>query len=183
MIGDLAIRGVEVVSVYYHPDSLANILCMYDVERKFRITYDSDVSEFVVHLAPGNDAVFSERYKLHVFNQSVEDALLTDEGKAFVHTVEENESKYTKREVELAKLSIEAMRRLGNPSVKDFVHALKHGGIKNSPISPKDVYRALDIYGPNLAVLKGSTVRRKPDQVKIDPVPKPVHEGIVMCIH
>jgi len=183
MVGDLYIRGVEVMSVYYHPKSLANILCMYDVERKFKVTYDSVISEFVVHLAPDKAARFSEKYKLHVFNQKAEDKLSTAEGKAFVQTVEENESKYTKREVELAQLSIEAMRRLGNPSVKDFVHALTHGDITNSPITARDVHRAVAIYGPSLAVLKGSTVRRKPEQVKIDAsVIKPVQEGIVICI-
>lgn len=62
------------------------------------------------------------------------------------------------------------MHRLGNSSVKEFMHALKYGEIKNSSITTKNVYRAVDIYGPSLAMLKGSTARHKPDQVKADAV-------------
>ena len=35
--------------VWYSADAIANILALRDVKRKYRVTYDSDESMFVVH--------------------------------------------------------------------------------------------------------------------------------------
>jgi hypothetical protein len=38
----------------------------------------------------------------------------------------------------------------------------------NNPVQLQDYYNALNIYGEDLGVLKGKTVRKKPDHVQIN---------------
>jgi hypothetical protein len=51
--------------------------------------------------------------------------------------------------------------------------------ILNCPVTVIDVTRALKIYGPSIAVLKGKTVRRSPEPVITDliEIPKKILEA------
>ncbi len=85
---------------------------------------------------------------------------------SFVTTVEANEMKYTKREVESAKEARNLMIKLGYISSKDLIYLLSNGGIVNSNVTPKDVLRAIDIYGKTIGELKGKTVDRKTKDIQ-----------------
>jgi len=53
--GDLKGYGM----VWYYPDGIANILSLYNVQKKYKVTYDSAKGNgFVVHKADGNNRVF-----------------------------------------------------------------------------------------------------------------------------
>jgi len=53
--GDLQGYG----TVWYYPDSIANILSLYNVQKKHRITFDSaDGTSFTVHKEDGSTRVF-----------------------------------------------------------------------------------------------------------------------------
>ena len=53
--GDLEGYG----TVWYHPDGIANILSLHNVQKKYKVSYDSKKGNgFVVHKANGNNRVF-----------------------------------------------------------------------------------------------------------------------------
>jgi hypothetical protein len=71
-----------------------------------------------------------------------------------VTTVSDNESLFTKRQVEDAKKARKLMQELGYPSSKDLIELVETGGILNCPITAHDIRRAERIYGPDIASLK-----------------------------
>jgi hypothetical protein len=55
---------------------------------------------------------------------------------------------------------------------------LRSNQIKDSPVTVEDAVAALKIWGPSVAVLKGKTVRKRPEPVKTDivSIPKEIRE-------
>ncbi|HNJ38565.1 MAG TPA: reverse transcriptase domain-containing protein [Nitrosomonas sp.] len=80
-----------------------------------------------------------------------------------LETVEANLKKFTKREVEQAEEAVKLFSKLGRPSIKDYIEMIKSNRIKNCPVVVDDVRRALKIWGKDVGVLMGRTVRRRPD--------------------
>lgn len=79
-------------------------------------------------------------------------------------------------------MAVEARRRFGNPSDKDYLKLFKNNGIKNCPFDERDVKRAIEIYGPNLAMLKGATVRKASEVVRIENVEKANNKQVTVCL-
>lgn len=52
------------------------------------------------------------------------------------------------------------MRQLGYPSLRDMNKMLVKGIVVNVPVTIKDILRAEKIYGPDVASLKGKTVKK-----------------------
>jgi hypothetical protein len=86
---------------------------------------------------------------------------------AFVTTTLENEQNFTKREVFKAREAKELSQRLAYPSSDDL-------GIINCPVTAHEVARAFQLYGPDIASLKGKTKRSKPEIAKIEYVKRKV---------
>jgi hypothetical protein len=89
---------------------------------------------------------------------------------------------YTRREVEQAKKAQEVLRRLGYPSPGALTELLQHGGMLNAPITSQDVQRALKIYGPGVAVLKGKTVRRPALPYKQESIPRLISVLVTLSV-
>jgi len=85
-----------------------------------------------------------------------------------INTVEELQQNYMTRELK----QVEAARRLyvmmGRPSREDFDRMINSGKILNNPITTEDYKRAEAIYGTDLVVLKGKTMKKKPERVQIE---------------
>jgi hypothetical protein len=56
---------------------------------------------------------------------------------------------------------------MGRPSRKAFEDMLQKGWLLNNPVTLADFKNAIGMYGEDLGVLKGKTVRKKTDHVKI----------------
>ena len=76
-----------------------------------------------------------------------------------VETVSGNEEGFTAREVAGAKKARDALRLLGFPSVNDFKGMVRGNIVRNCPVTEQDIRTWLTIYGPDIASLKGKTVR------------------------
>jgi hypothetical protein len=85
-----------------------------------------------------------------------------------VKTVEEIKRNFTKREVEAAEQARRLCVIMGRPSGQTFVRVIRQGLVLNNPVTIQDYRNALQIYGEDLGVLKGKTVRTKPEHVKIE---------------
>jgi hypothetical protein len=54
---------------------------------------------------------------------------------------------------------------LGHPTDRNFLGMVRGGMISNCPVTPTAVQNAHQIFGPDLAGIRGRTVRRPPDSV------------------
>lgn len=170
-VGDFELFGI---TVYYHPESIGNILCYYDLVKRFDVRFDAKRNIFTVATKKGVFE-FQPKGKLYVFNANPQYML--------VGTVEQNKKKFTNKEIVKADKAVEFNRVLGYPSTKDTVEMLKAGGILNPPISIQDVHRSLKIYGPPLATLKGKTTRRTPDEILLEKIDTEIpKDNIVLAV-
>jgi hypothetical protein len=72
-------------------------------------------------------------------------------------TVSSNKQSYSAREIASADTARSVYRLIGRPSERNFQHILRHNLLRNCPVTPIDATRALRIYGPDVAFLKGTT--------------------------
>jgi hypothetical protein len=82
-----------------------------------------------------------------------------------VNTVQDNREGYTDRAYSAAKQARRSLGMVGYPSEKDFKHMVSSNMIHNCPVTPKDIIAANNIFGPNVASMKGKTVRTTQDPV------------------
>jgi hypothetical protein len=152
--------------VWFNPASLANILSMAKVSKVCRITMNTAVeSTMHVHQADGTLMMFQE-YKPGLYfydaaDSSPNPSSKTKDAYLFLHTVADNKASYTWREIEGADQARDLYQKLGHPSEQEFNKILQNNFLRNCPVTPDDAKRALDIYAPDIAVLKGKTVKRQ----------------------
>jgi hypothetical protein len=175
------------LKVWYLPDGIANIFSMHELEKKYRITYDSWAGYYEVHTPRGAVRFHKDEQGLPYIDleesnegatimllQQGEEAISTEKGNvALVQTVRGNYEGYTKQEVLKAKEARQAQAMLGNPSEKDFKGMVSNNLIANCPVTSSDVTNARSIFGPDLPSLRGKTVRRAPAPVVGDYVAVP----------
>ncbi len=75
---------------------------------------------------------------------------------------------FTRREVEEARAVREAQGMIGHPTDWDFLGMLRANYIFNCPVTETAVKNANQIFGPDLAGVRGRTVRRPPKAVRTD---------------
>ena len=79
----------------------------------------------------------------------------------FLNTVSSNKNRFTQQEIEGADEARSLYRKLGHPSEVVFQQILSKNLIQNCPITVDDAKRALHIYGPDIATLKGKTTKKQ----------------------
>jgi hypothetical protein len=75
---------------------------------------------------------------------------------------------FTQREVEEARAAREAQGMIGHPTDRDFLGIVRANYILNCPVTESAVKNANQIFGPDLAGVRGRTVRRPPEAVRTD---------------
>ena len=104
------------MKVWYIPDGIANIISMHELEKLYRIMYDSWEGYYIVHTVQGQVHFHNDKQGLPdidleqlgcmaaiMLMQNASEQLAEPEGVALVQTVRENYKGYTKREVLRAK--------------------------------------------------------------------------------
>ncbi len=92
---------------------------------------------------------------------------------SFVQMVQENMEGFTKREVKEAQKACKVQAMLGHPTNRDFLGMVRGGMISNRPVTANAVTNAHQIFGPDLAGVRGRTVRSPPESVTTDYVQIP----------
>jgi hypothetical protein len=72
---------------------------------------------------------------------------------------------FTKCEAKEAQKAREAQAMLGHPTDRDFLGMVRCGMISNCPVTANAVKNVHQIFGPELAGIRGRTVRRPPESV------------------
>ena len=188
MIGDYPNLG-KVCTVWYNPASIANILSLADVRKICTVTMDSSRSPSIhVHRHDGTIMSFDEHPSgLYVYNSN--DSSTPIVNYTFLSTVAEHKRTFSQRQIKQADLARKLYRMLGRPDEKTFRSILQNNLILNCPVSPDDAHRALAIYGPDVATIKGKTTRataaaRAPTFLAV-PLPPTVlehHRHVTLCV-
>jgi hypothetical protein len=145
--------------VYASKDTKANVLSFVDVEDLYDIMYVQKQA-FIVHMGT-RDLVFYRREKLYMADWNDMATVVT--------TVQVNEQVYSREEVCKAKMAHEFICNSGYLSVKEAVHLLTDGNIRNIPaIVASDVERAYDIYGQYPEYVKGQMVKKTAHRMLVD---------------
>ena len=185
MVGDFPNLG----KVWYNRESIANILSLAEVRKVCRITMDSaDEPAMFVHRLDGTVMKFLEHPSgLYVFscNNDTNDNVT---GYTMLSTVAEQKKLFSRREIQSANAARDLYRKIGRPAEAEFQSILRNNLIRNCPVTPDDAKRALIIYGPDIAVIKGKTTRsraapRAPTFVA-EPIPAPIlehHHNVTLC--
>jgi hypothetical protein len=80
------------------------------------------------------------------------------DGTLFVQTVQENFEGYTKREILQAKEARQAQAIIGSPSEEHYKGMVSSNIIKNCPINVSNVTNTRNIFGLDLASVRGKRV-------------------------
>jgi hypothetical protein len=155
--------------VWYSKDAKTNIIALSNLIQQYHITYNSRDQIFVVHREDqGKPNMEFRMHKsgLHYFQPG-------KEAFAFVNTVSGNKEGYTQRQLKGAESARVLYAKLGYPSQKDFKWVIQSNQINNCPVTVHDVEAAHNIWGKNIAALKGKTTRSKTIHVARDFVKVP----------
>ena len=69
--------------------------------------------------------------------------------------VSDLKKKFTRRELFQADEAVKLHKSLGMPSYNRLIRLIENNELKNCPVTPQDVRRAVYIYGPDVGTLKG----------------------------
>ena len=146
---------------------MVNILAWSDVRKKFRITADTSLEPAIkVHFENGEHATFRElKSGLYLGDIREIQQKLKVKHHNFVNLTKENKSNFTNAQVRAAERARVLFKTLGMPSYQKFTRLLESNAIKNCPVTPEDIKRALFIWGPETAVVKGKTTRIGPKHI------------------
>ena len=107
-----------------------------------------------VHQLDGSVMRFVEHESgLYVFNTTNN----TVNAYTLFNTVPNQKKLFSQRKVTDADAARALYCKLGRPSESEFQHILRNNLVHNCPVTADDAHRAMIIYGPDIAVLKGKT--------------------------
>lgn len=151
------------IQVYYSPKASTNLLSWGKLrESEWRIKYHDDGDEDCFEL------ISPDQTKRLYFESLVPDSyclfcdLLSKKAAYSMQsdTVEKNKMTFTKREVARAEQARLLQQRAGFISSKDLESKLDLGEITDTDLTSADVRRADYIFGPDISIMKGKTVKR-----------------------
>jgi len=187
-VGDVAGYG----TVWYSPQSMANILSFANVRKRYRITMSTGPNDprptIIVHKPNGDHIEFIE----HAMGLYVHDTTCTRSDKdnlklsrgfdySFFNTVEvvrNLEKEFSTRDVRLAKEAKHLYQKLGRPGFSTFLRILDAHQITGCFLTSSDAQRAQYIYGVNRAAVQGRGTRSTPPRI-VDRVTVPLPDNVL----
>jgi len=144
--------------VWYSKKAITNIICLKNLIKCYRVTYDSEVdTTFVVHRsASGLPDLLFEMHPcgLHVCYPKKMGQF------GFVQTVQDNMKLFSKRQLAGAHRARELHERLLCPSTSDYRAIVSAGGVPGSDVTLDDVKAAEVIWGRSVLKMKGNMTRK-----------------------
>ncbi len=160
--------------MWYNKGNVATIVPLKVLERIFPILY-----QFYKGMNPGHFVIHSDQGDVVVRNNGIGMPYLdireleAEAALCFVQTVRGNMEGYTAHKIEDARTAQAAQAMLGHPMDQDFLGMVSASLIDNCPVTKSDVINANRIFGPDLAGVRGRTVRTPPESVTMNYVQIP----------
>jgi hypothetical protein len=162
--------------VYFDARGIANVLSLYRLGQKFRVTYDSPDhgGVFKVHTSQGIVEFSPTAKGLHALNlrdnptaayMLVNNTTLTSDHTPqdhylHVENVRDNYDGFTKKQIERAIAARRLMGMIASPLECDFQGLVRLNLLKDCPITNADITNARQIFGPDLANIRDKTVQK-----------------------
>lgn len=136
------------IPVWLNDESLANILSLAVVRKKFRVTMDTDIMPAIhVHLPDGSIMNFHEMSN-GLYCHDIRGTTKTSiPSYSFLNTVENNLKLYTRREQLMANKARILYRNSPFPGPQRFINLLDRQYFRNYPVTSTDAKRAIHIWG------------------------------------
>ena len=173
--------------VWYSEDAIANIFSLKDLIKKHKVTFDlSKENAFIVHRE--NDIIKFPANKLGLYTYEVPGSKAAIRPSHLIDTVKENRSGYTQGQFNRAVRARELYHLLGAPTLEKITRVfIKMNGVHNCPVRLEDIKIAENIFGPDMATLKGKSTRPRPKPVLEDWIELPreimsKHAEIELCM-
>ena len=174
MISDLPGYG----TVWYDPDSIANILSLHHITAKYHVVYDSKGGgsnpndpdgggSFVV--TKPNGTVFEFKASSGGLYFLDTECALT----VLINTVADNKAKYINEDYLKALAARQLQIKISRPSTKQFIHIVTTNQLPSCPITKADILASEHIFGPNMGSLKSKTVCSQPHVARPTVTPLP----------
>ncbi len=142
--------------VWYSKKAITNIICLKNLIKCYRVTYDSEVdTTFVVHkIAYGLPDLLFEMHpcSLHVCYPKKMGQF------GFVQNVHDNMNLFSKQQIAGAVKARELYEKLIFPLTSDFRAIVSAGGVPGSDVTIDDVKAAEVIWGWSVLKMKENTV-------------------------
>jgi hypothetical protein len=160
----------DLEQVWFNEGGVATIIPLKQLEKLCPMRYNSSRNggAFICHTKDG-DVVLKNNGKgmpyidLREFEAEAVLSFAPKAALSFMQMVAGNMEGFTKREVKEARKAREAQAMLGHDC--DFLGMVRGGMISNCPMTVNAVQNAHQIFGPDLAGIRGRTVRRPPESV------------------
>jgi ribosomal protein L15 len=177
--------------VWYNSESIANILSLSAVRKVCRVTMDSTAEPAInVHRLDGTVMKFVEHESgLYIYSTNNNNINEKVTGYTLIAAVAEQKKMFSRRQIQDADNARALYRKLGRPAEAEFYHILSGNLLRNCPVTVDDAKRALTIYGPDIATIKGKTTRtdaadRVPtfEAVPLPPTIMEHHRNVTLCV-
>ena len=158
----IAERGTSVIGLdtYISDQSVGNILSFAEArDNSYSLDWNHKQDRFELQVFEGGETYMFSR------NAGSDNLYLCDlrDAVVYVTTVKENKKFYSKREKVMANKARVLQRRLGFVSTQTLCKMIQTGQLLNCEVTPDDVRRAEEIYGQDIAEIKGkSTLSKAP---------------------
>jgi Zinc knuckle len=179
---------LDIGTVFYSKDAAANILSFASqVDAGANIQYNGAKDEFSLRPANSHNVYFFTRRnvigsgsRLYSCRLTGMDAITPTSYSTLVSTVEENQQKFTKREVAQAGKARELLARMGFPSVDKAIQMVETGS--NFDVTGRDFKIADSIWGKDVASVNRKTKKRASPVADINVGPTIVQQQQVLGI-
>ncbi len=158
--------------VWLNKGGVATIIPLKQLKKFCPVTYDSTCNggTFVCCTKDGNVVLRNNDKGMPYLDlrESKAKAVLSfapEAAQSFVQIVQGNMEGFTRRKVEEAQKARKAQAMLGHPTDRNFLGMVCGGMIPNCPVTANAVTKAHQIFGPDLAGVRGRTVRRPLESV------------------
>ncbi len=161
-----------IMKMWLNAGGVAIIIPLKILEKILPITYDSrhHGGKLVLHTDQGNIIVKNNNKGMPYLDLQKLEAKVA---LTFIQSVCGNIEGYTKRVVEEACSACKARAMLSQPTDQEFLGMVCSGMILNCPVTLAAMQNANHILGPNLAGVRGQTMRKPPESVTMNHVKFP----------
>eukprot|EP00804_Cyclotella_cryptica_P023700 CCRYP_019316-RA/>CCRYP_019316-RA protein AED:0.38 eAED:0.25 QI:0/0/0/1/0/0/2/0/908 len=165
------------IPVKYNPHGICNVVSFKTMKNLYPIKYESNPKDggqaaFEVHTPRGIVRFRPCIWGLHYLDLAKEEhsEILFNQ---VVPTLRERFAGYSRRDILGAIRARKLQSMIGGPGLADYEGMVREKMIDDCPIDHNDLKNAHNIFGPDLAGIRGRTVRRKPEHVDIKVVEVP----------
>ena len=145
--------------VWFDEDAMTNVFSLANMVKRYRVTFDSSKENaFVVHTNEGPvrfSVTKDNLYALDMADSGVKtkQTLTADSHVqfSFIQSRRDNETFYTRRQLQRASTARNLLHALGNSSIRDLKAVLRIDTIKNCPVTIHDIDIMERVYGPDVA--------------------------------